>query len=120
MPGSQTWWRRPLAEFLAIFAGVSLSLLADDWRDHRADARAGVAALHLIAADLVRDSTEIEGGRGVEGTYLADIQEARNRLEYGVADDAARAEVEQVLTQLGVPCFLVAIGLQEQPVVYAR
>lgn len=60
MPGSHTWWRRPVAEFLAIFAGVSLSLLADDWRDHRADARAELAAFHMIAEDLVRDSTEIE------------------------------------------------------------
>jgi hypothetical protein len=60
MPGSQGWWRRPVAEFVAIFAGVTLSLLADDWRDRRADARAELAALHLIAADLVRDSTEIE------------------------------------------------------------
>ena len=60
MPGSQSWWRKPVAEFLAIFAGVSLSLLADDWRDRRVDARAELAALHLIAEDLVRDSTEIE------------------------------------------------------------
>ena len=31
-------WKRVTAEFLAIFAGVSLSLVADDWRQARVDA----------------------------------------------------------------------------------
>jgi len=60
MPVGQSKWRRPVAEFVAIFAGVSLSLIADDWRDRRADTRAELAGLQLISADLLRDSSEIE------------------------------------------------------------
>ncbi len=45
----------------------------------------------------------------VEGRTFSDIQEARNRLEYGVVDDDARAELEGVLSGLDVPCHLVAI-----------
>lgn len=46
---------------------------------------------------------------GVEGVWFADIQEARNRLEYGVVDEPTRRRVEEVLTALEVPCFLVAL-----------
>jgi len=59
MTGSERPWRRPLIEFATIFAGVTLSLLADDWRDHRNDGRHEEAALHLIRADLVRDTAEL-------------------------------------------------------------
>jgi len=52
-------WRRPLFEFVAIFAGVSLGLLADDWRDHRNNLRDEVTALELIHADLVSDTSEL-------------------------------------------------------------
>lgn len=56
---SERRWRRPLIEFATIFAGVTLSLLADDWRDRRNDGRYEEAALHLIRADLVRDTAEL-------------------------------------------------------------
>jgi hypothetical protein len=52
-------WERPVAEFVAIFAGVTLSLFADDWRDRRNDARDERAALEAIHRDLVADSAEI-------------------------------------------------------------
>lgn len=45
----------------------------------------------------------------VDGTTMSDIQEARNRLEYGVLDEEVRAELEGVLSELDVPCHLVAI-----------
>lgn len=57
-------FKRPLAEFVAIFAGVTLSLLADDWRQSRDDARDEVAALELIHADLVRDTVEFSFALG--------------------------------------------------------
>lgn len=53
--------RRLLAEFLAIFAGVVLGLLADDWRQARVDRADGADALRLIAADLASDSAELAG-----------------------------------------------------------
>jgi hypothetical protein len=43
---------------------------------------------------------------------FTDIQEARNRIEYGVVDEAARAQLEEILTDLDVPCFLVAIEIR--------
>ena len=47
----------------------------------------------------------------VDGWSFSDIQEARNRLEYGVIDEVTWARVEQVLADLefDVPCFLVAL-----------
>lgn len=45
------------------------------------------------------------------GMVYADVQEARNRLEFGVLDETARAELEAELTALDVPCYLVAIGI---------
>jgi hypothetical protein len=54
-------WKRPLVEFVAIFAGVSLSLLADDWRDGRNDRRDEVSALRLIHAELGADSADLAG-----------------------------------------------------------
>jgi hypothetical protein len=52
----------------------------------------------------------------VEGLSTGDIQESRNRLEFGVIDEAARARLERTLAGLGVPCFLIAIGIR-RPVV---
>lgn len=46
-----------------------------------------------------------------EGFASADVQEAQNRIEYGVYNEAARAELEAELTALDVPCYLVAIGI---------
>lgn len=45
------------------------------------------------------------------GMVSADVQEAHNRIEYGVLDETARAELEAELTALDVPCYLVAIGI---------
>lgn len=56
--------RRFLFEFLAIFAGVTLGLLADDWRQRRDDAREAGEALALIHDDLVADSLLMHDMRG--------------------------------------------------------
>ena len=52
-------WQRAIAEFLVIFAGITLSLLADDWRQSRADAERERSALTEIVADLEADSAEL-------------------------------------------------------------
>jgi hypothetical protein len=51
----------------------------------------------------------------LEGTSVADINEATNRLEYGVVDEATRTSMEGVLIGLGVPCYLVAIDIRARP-----
>lgn len=55
----------------------------------------------------------------VEGVSFSDIQEARNRLEYGAIDEPTRAKMEDILADLDVPCFLVAIEIQEYAVILA-
>lgn len=45
------------------------------------------------------------------GMVYADVQEGRNRLEFGVLDETARVDLEAELTALDVPCYLVAIGI---------
>lgn len=55
----------------------------------------------------------------VEGVVSSDIQESRNRLEYGVIDEPTRVKMEKILAGLDVPCFLVAIEIQDYPVILA-
>lgn len=45
------------------------------------------------------------------GVHMTDVQEARNRLEFAVTNRSERAVVEQMLADIGVPCFLVAIRI---------
>lgn len=52
----------------------------------------------------------------VEGVSFSDIQEARNRLEYGAIDEPTRVKMENILADLDVPCFLVAIEIREYAV----
>lgn len=49
-------WQRALAEFIVIFAGITFSLLADDWRRSREDAQRERSALSEIVSDLLADS----------------------------------------------------------------
>jgi len=53
---------------------------------------------------------------GGDGLSFSDIQEARNRLEYGVIDEASRRRLEQTVAALGVPCFLIAIEIRSRAV----
>lgn len=57
-------WKRGLAEFLVIFAGVSLSLMADEWRDERREGRERAAVLQQLAEDLREDLAEHAFVRG--------------------------------------------------------
>jgi hypothetical protein len=52
--------------------------------------------------------------RAINGADVTstDIQEARNRLEYGVPHEAARAALEVRLKMLDLPCNLIAIFIQ--------
>lgn len=56
-------WARVTAEFLAILAGVTLALLADDWRDYRNDRETEKAALVEILRDLEADSSALAAQR---------------------------------------------------------
>lgn len=56
---SRVPWLRVMAEFLVIFAGVTLSLLADDWRQRQGDRAQETALLAGMHADLAADSANI-------------------------------------------------------------
>jgi len=51
----------------------------------------------------------------VSGLYFADIDEARNRLHYGV-DPGAMGQLESVLQALNLPCDLVIVEATGPPV----
>ena len=42
----------------------------------------------------------------------SDIQEARNRIQYSVIDEGERAKLEKALSDLDIPCWLVAIEIR--------
>jgi hypothetical protein len=50
---------RLFSEFVVVFAGVALALLAEDWRDSRKTDAAAAEALRLILADLQSDSIQL-------------------------------------------------------------
>jgi hypothetical protein len=56
--------------------------------------------------------------QAVDGMSFSDVQEARNRIEYGVIDEATRARLEQTLAALDIPCFLVAIEIRARAVLH--
>ena len=51
-------WKRGAVEFVVIFAGVSLSLLADEWRDERRESHERVAVFEQLSADLSEEMAE--------------------------------------------------------------
>lgn len=48
----------------------------------------------------------------VEGVQSTDIDEATNRLEFGVLSEEAREELRERLAALDIPCFLVASEIE--------
>ncbi len=53
-------WLTVVLEFLAIFLGVTLSLMADDWLNSREDRDQEAAILSALASDLDAEYTELE------------------------------------------------------------
>lgn len=53
-------WLRLLAEFGVIFLGISLSLMADDWRQSKVDRETERRSLQELLADLEADSANLE------------------------------------------------------------
>ena len=53
-------WKKIVAEFLAIFTGVVLGLLANNWRQTRQDRVQESFALQEIVSDLQADSAELD------------------------------------------------------------
>jgi hypothetical protein len=76
------------AEFLVIFLGVSLSLVADDWRQERDAHAAERVALEELRADLLADSASF--ARSVSRMEATDVSVVwiRRHLADGVTPDS--------------------------------
>jgi len=70
MSESPRIWRRGVAEFLAIFLGVTLSFVADDWREDLRDRQEAERVLAGIAADLEYDLVSLRGKIRLDGASL--------------------------------------------------
>jgi len=88
-------WVRLLAEFAVIFLGITLSLLADDWRQSRNDLVAERRALQELLVDLAGDSVLL--GELLSQTETHD--RAAMWLYQRVGDP--RVEADSVIEQLG-------------------
>lgn len=67
--GSPSWirrlpWVRLFAEFGVIFLGITLSLMADDWRQSQVDRETERQSLQEVLADLQAESSNLEVFRG--------------------------------------------------------
>ena len=76
-------WARILAEFVAIFAGITLSLLADDWRQGREDRAEERSLLLGLMADLRADSAEQAAVFRFAQRHTRGAVWLRLRLEHG-------------------------------------
>ena len=87
-------WLRLAAELGAVFLGVTLGLLADDWRESRTDRRDDEEALLAFLADLAADSV--------------DLNNLRSNME---VDDSSAMWIRQRLGQPGVDVDSAALRI---------
>ena len=79
-----------VAAFSVIFLGITLSLLADDWRQQLADREDEVRALEELLADLRADSADLEDLRRQMARHDRDAMWVFQRLgQSGVDADSA-------------------------------
>jgi len=88
MAKTQIPWGRIVAEFFVIIAGVTLALLADDWRDFRNDRREENIALQEVLADLRTDATELATQLGSQRSDEAAALWALRNLEEDLPGDS--------------------------------
>jgi len=90
-------WKRGFVEFLAIFLGVSLSFLAEDWRESLGEARQGNAVLRGIERDLAQESEAIQ--RELLRDSLAVAAGGWLHANWS-REDAPRDSIDQMLSAL--------------------
>ncbi len=107
-------WKRILAEFLAIFAGVVLGLLADDWREARQDRERESFALQEILADLKGDSAELASfDRQARDWNSAGLWVAKHRGVSVPADSVVNAIRPVYFTYVYRPQHAAYVGLRD-------
>jgi hypothetical protein len=85
-------WLRLAAEFGVIFLGITLSLLADDWRQSRSEVETERRALEELLSDLVADDSVLTGlERQSESHNLAMMWLYQRRGDARVDPDSVNA-----------------------------
>jgi hypothetical protein len=70
MTDSPRLWRRGLVEFIAIFLGVTLSFLAEDWRETLRDRAEADRVLAGLVADLESDQSGLRDKIQIDSILL--------------------------------------------------
>lgn len=89
-------WGRVTAEFIAILAGVTIALLADDWRDSRNDRAEEKTALEEVMTDLEADSVDL----ATQGRMLRRTEEAALWLLRRTQDHPPPDSINRRVTRL--------------------
>ena len=97
MPGDRSTAYRVLAEFVIIFLGVTLGLLADDWRQTRGDLEAERLALGELLVDLDADSVELEVLRARGQSWDRGALWVLTSPEAGIPSDTIGSRVRRLM-----------------------
>ncbi|MGD2123611.1 MAG: hypothetical protein PVJ76_17800 [Gemmatimonadota bacterium] len=87
-------WARAGAEFIAILAGVTVALLADDWRQYRNDREEEQVALQEIHNDLAADSVALNKMRQLAQAQTEAAFWAQENFERDLPADSALQGIE--------------------------
>lgn len=98
MSESPRIWKRGIAEFVAIFLGVTLSFMADDWRDHLREKDEASRVLAGLAADLENDLNGLREKISLDGSTLeAERWMLENWRRADLPDDSVEAAWREIL-----------------------
>ena len=78
--------KRGLVEFLAIFLGVSMGFVAEDWRESLAEAREVELVMEGLVSDLNQDLAAVEAKAEVDGAGCS------HKTADGCSDDSVDIE----------------------------
>jgi hypothetical protein len=95
-------WMRLVAEFGVIFLGITLSLMADDWRLSRVDRETERQSLQELFADLEAESSNLESFRDETATHDRDATWLFHRLGDARTDvDSALVRIQSLHSAVG-------------------
>ena len=87
-------WKRASVEFLVIFIGITLSLIADDWRQSQEEMRREKSALTEMLADLQADSVDLASMLGSAQRWdQGAVWLLKNAETWDLPEDSVRAGI---------------------------
>jgi hypothetical protein len=91
-------WRRGFVEFLAIFLGVSLSFLAEDWRETLRDRSEADRVLAGLMADLEGDQVGLRSKIQIDSVLLQSGQWLLQSWDRDAPEDSIEAALDRLYT----------------------